>query len=461
MTLRLWPQRFTGQMIALVLAALLLSQIALMYILFIGAPGILAFPERQQLAERTASLVRVLESGVGREQAILDAASTLGLQFWLSRRQPLQGAVPEELLPTVASIARILGNPSREFRGTATAETIEQLVGADTGADAAGARFALPEVVVSVHLEDGRWLNAGQNSTPLSAEMFLPPLLSIILTAIANSVVVVAAARSLTAPLVRLGRAAEKAGRGELVDPLPESGPLDIRQTTRAFNQMHASLQRFVQDRTRMLAAISYDLRTPLTSLRLRVELLDDEEVQKPMVRTIEEMQRITEGTLAFARDDANQEETRTVDLSALVASACDDLAYVGKDVTFTGETQELYVCRPGELKRALRNLVENAVSYGKKATVSMERTPDGIRIFIDDEGPGIPPQEFERVFQPFVRLDKARSSASGGSGLGMSIARTVAQSDGGDIALKNRAGGGLRATIFLPAQREGVAHTS
>jgi signal transduction histidine kinase len=191
--------------------------------------------------------------------------------------------------------------------------------------------------------------------------------------------------------MARLALAAESMGRGETVAPIAEEGPLDVRQTTRAFNRMQERLQRFVQDRTRMLAAISHDLRTPITSLRLRAEFVDDEETRAKILETLDEMQRMTEATLAFAREEATLEETRTVDLAALIESLCEDLADLGKEVAFDGNGKTPYACRPVSLKRAIRNLVENAVIYGERARVTLARAGDEFRIVIDDDGPGHP----------------------------------------------------------------------
>jgi signal transduction histidine kinase len=213
---------------------------------------------------------------------------------------------------------------------------------------------------------------------------------------------------------------------------------------------MQERLQRFVEDRTRMLAAISHDLRTPLTSLRLRAEFVQDHDLQEKMLKTIEEIQTMTEAALAFAREDAAVEETRTVDLSALVGSLCDDLAELGQNVTVSDGPKVLYRCRPDSLRRAIRNLVENAVRYGEQAKVSLVRSADGLDIVVEDGGPGIPQADMEQVFAPFFRLEQSRNRETGGVGLGLSIARAIARHHGGDIVLENRSNG-LRAVIRLP----------
>jgi signal transduction histidine kinase len=279
----------------------------------------------------------------------------------------------------------------------------------------------------------------------------LPSLLSMAVMAVALSLIVILMVRRITRPMAQLAAAAESLGRGETVAPLAERGPLDVRQTTRAFNRMHDRLQRFVQDRTRMLAAISHDLRTPITSLRLRAEFVDDEEMRAKILDTLDEMQRMVEATLAFAREEAAREDTRTVDLGALIESLCEDLAEMGLNVAFAGAARSPHPCRPVALKRAIRNLVENAVAYGKRARVALERRAEEFAVVIDDDGPGIPEADFERVFGPFVRLEESRSQETGGIGLGMAIARSIVRGHGGDITLANREGGGLRAVIHLP----------
>ena len=199
-----------------------------------------------------------------------------------------------------------------------------------------------------------------------------------------------------------------------------------------------------------MLAAISHDLRTPLTSLRLRAEFVTDHDVQEKMLKTIDEIQTMTEAALAFVREEATAEATRTVDLSALVESLCDDLAELGHDVTFIDGAAINYRCRPDALRRAIRNLIENAVRYGECARVSVLRTAKSIDIAVEDDGPGIPDEVMEQVFAPFYRLEDSRNRETGGVGLGLSIARAIARHHGGDVVLDNRAKG-LQATISLP----------
>ncbi len=205
--------------------------------------------------------------------------------------------------------------------------------------------------------------------------------------------------------------------------------------------------------RTRMLAAISHDLRTPITSLRIRAEFIEDAELQAKILATLDEMQAMTEATLGFAREDATEETFQETDLSALCKSVVADAADIDKDASFQAPegTRVVVSCRPIALRRALRNIVDNALAYGGRARVAVERSADAVVIVVDDDGPGIPDSDQARVFEPFVRLEESRNRETGGIGLGMAIARTILRAHGGDVELKNRPEGGLRVRLLLP----------
>jgi signal transduction histidine kinase len=218
-----------------------------------------------------------------------------------------------------------------------------------------------------------------------------------------------------------------------------------------AFNDMQAALRRLVANRTQMLAALSHDLRTPLTSLRLRAEAVEAGDERDKMLATIAEMNAMIEATLAFARDEAAAEPRRRTDLSALVQSVVDDFADAGAAASMAPAPPVVAECQPAGLKRALRNLVENAVKYGMAARVAIAADGEEVAISVDDDGPGIPEAELVRVFEPFYRLEGSRSRETGGIGLGLAIAAAVAAAHGGAITLANRREGGLRATLRLP----------
>jgi signal transduction histidine kinase len=221
---------------------------------------------------------------------------------------------------------------------------------------------------------------------------------------------------------------------------------------------MQMRIRRFVEDRTRMMAAISHDLRTPITTMRLRVEFIEDTEAREKLIATLDEMKAMTESALAFAREEATLEPTRTVDMVALVESLCQDLADIGWSVTFVDGERVTWRLRPDAVRRALRNLIENAVRYGDRAQVRLVTTPEGLDVVVEDEGPGIPREQQERVFAPFVRLETSRNRTTGGAGLGLAIARTIARSHGGEIIVVNRQEGGLCAILRLPRGEPAVA---
>ncbi len=203
-----------------------------------------------------------------------------------------------------------------------------------------------------------------------------------------------------------------------------------------------------------MLAAVSHDLRTPITSLGLHAEFVEDTGTWTKSLATLDEMQRMTEDALAFIREDMRREETRNVDLHALLDSVAADLAELGREIAVADSGRVLVACRAAALRRAFRNLQENAAAYGDRATVRIERDDAETRVVIEDEGPGIPEDELELVFEPFARLESSRSRDTGGSGLGLAIARSIVRGHGGDIHLENRAEGGLRATVALSGAR-------
>lgn len=462
---RLWPKRLAGQMIALLLLALVLAQLVTLVIFADERRFAIRAADRSQLLGRAVSVVRLLEnSPPSLHQQILETASERRLRFWLSPNSSvdedddheehdldLRERLSELLGDEVDRDVRIdLGDDDDDWRRWWKRED-ERRRGDRRG------RWAL-SVLISIELDDGQWLNLESRLRPSGPSWKLPTLTWIALMAIGLSTVVIVMVRRITRPMAALASAAERAGRGEAIEPLPEVGPIDVRQTTSAFNRMHGRLQRFVQDRTQMLAAMSHDLRTPITTLRLRAEFIDDEEIRDKILETLDEMQRMTEATLSFVREEAAVEPTRKVDLTALIESVVVDFADLGHDVTFDQIERCSYHCRPQGLKRTLRNLLENAIRYGDRAEVRLVDAERHLIVEIDDDGPGIPDDQIERMFQPFVRLDASRSEETGGIGLGLAIARSIVRGHGGDIELANREGGGLRARIRLPKEMPSTA---
>jgi signal transduction histidine kinase len=259
------------------------------------------------------------------------------------------------------------------------------------------------------------------------------------------------AARRLSRPLRDLTHAAERFGPGDNAAPVAVRGPDDIAALVSSFNNLRLRVTAMLEEKDRMLGAIGHDLRTPLAALRVRIESVEDDIDRARMADTIEEMSRTLDDILSLARLGRPSEPPTEVDLAALVDAVVEDFRDLGKDVDFP-ETDRLPLrLRPALMRRALRNLVENAVKYGRTARVRLDATPNGVAITVADDGPGIPADHLATVFEPFTRLEASRNRNTGGSGLGLTLARAIVRDAGGDITLVNRAGGGLDATITLP----------
>ena len=300
-------------------------------------------------------------------------------------------------------------------------------------------------------LPDGQWLTFGTALPETGPGFSRQFLISMALMAVIILGVSIWVVRRVTEPLSSLAAAAERLGRDVTAPPLPETGTIETRQASRAFNEMQVHLRHLIENRTRLLAAISHDLRTPLTLLRLRAENIEDTQEREKMLATIIEMNAMLDATLTFARDEAVTEPRRRTDITALLQSITDDMSDAGLPVTMKAAPSIICECIPGVLKRAFSNLIDNAIKYGKAAEVALETTSKGIEITIDDEGPGIPEQELSRVFEPFYRLEESRNRDTGGIGLGLAIAQSIVQSHGGTLKLANRPAGGLRALVRLP----------
>ena len=305
-------------------------------------------------------------------------------------------------------------------------------------------------MTLSIQLVDGRWLNAVTRQSQES-EWAMAFFVSLISAAVAIVIVVILVVRRLTRPLRALTDAAERVGRGEDVPDLPEKGPKDVRQTTRAFNRMQGRLHRFVHDRTQMLAAVSHDLRSPITVLRLRTEFIEDSDTRQKISATLDEMESMTDAALAFVREDSVQEQTQTIDLTSLVDAVCADLADTGAQISFAiGPAIKIHG-RSVSIKRAVRNLLVNAITYGIRARVSLQIDDRRAVILVEDDGPGISADLHEQVFAPFFRAEESRNRETGGVGLGLSIARTIARAHGGDVTFDRSEGGMFQVILSLP----------
>jgi signal transduction histidine kinase len=263
-------------------------------------------------------------------------------------------------------------------------------------------------------------------------------------------------AQRLTAPIRRFSKAAEHLGLDIAASPVPERGPAELKSAAAAMNAMQRRITRFVDDRTQMLAAISHDLRTPISRLRLRAEALPEGGERPHMIADLKRIEQMIGATLDFARDASAAEARCRIDLASLLESLCQELADLGHDAVYRGPAYLAFSCRPVAVGRALRNILENAVEYGGNAAAELIDRGDAVEIVVRDRGPGIPAAERERVFEPFYRLDRARSGSHDGAGLGLSIARNIARAHGGDVTLDNGGAGGLVVTMRLPRPAAG-----
>ena len=306
---------------------------------------------------------------------------------------------------------------------------------------------------VSLRLQGGGWLNCTALIETASTIWSPRFLLSLAVMTIAVFIVSAIVVYHINGPLRTFAGAAHRLGTNINAPPLPVNGPREVREAVTAFNGMQERLKRLISDRRQMLAAVSHDLRTPITLLRLRAEFVENEDERDKMLATLSDMESMVESILGFVRDDAAEEEIRSVDLVALLNAICDDMSDLGEKVGFKGPDRLIYPCRPAVLKRALTNVINNAVKFGGSADVQLHDTGDNISITVEDEGPGIPDSEIEAVFNPFYRIEASRSRDTGGVGLGLSVVRSIIDAHGGEITLENRPEGGLRVRIELPGR--------
>jgi len=458
---RLWPKGLAGRLVVLLVGALAIAQGAVVLVLHDEQRIVVETMAHGQALNQAVTLARLLTLYPSDQADTLVAA--FGSRMTCARVEPTAAApaaagVGRAEAELTARLERMLhgdfaDTPSIVLRradgepcGGRPPAGGERFGGSEPGRPLAAAYAA----EARIPLRDGRTLvYTSMIDTPdipiwVAAASFL-------LSSLAVGAVVVVAVRRQTRSLRDLADAAERLGRGEDAPPLSDRGPAEIVVASRAFDTMRERLRRHMSERMRLLAAISHDLRTPLTTLRLKAEFVDDEAVRDDLVATIDELTAITEATLAFSRAEASHEASRRLDLAELVGEVVSEFALAGRDATLAAPSAVPFEGRPVALKRAVRNVVENALRYGGTARVSVADAPDAVAVAVEDDGPGLPSDRLEEAFQPFVRLEPSRSRETGGIGLGLSIARGIVQSHGGTITLANRDVGGLRVEIRLP----------
>ena len=304
---------------------------------------------------------------------------------------------------------------------------------------------------VMIDLSDKSWVLFRATSRSWGLDELPRNLITLALMLASSLGVALLAARYLAKPLERFAEGARRFGKDFNAPPIPVVGPHDLRQAILAFNGTQAQLKHFLNDRTQMLAAISHDLRAPLTRMRLRAEFIEDAQLQAKLFQDVDEMQAMVDAALAFFRDDARLEPTTLFDLGELLLTVVDDFKDAGVNVGLSGPRRCVYSGRPMGIKRVLVNLIDNAAKYGREPTVVLAVTPWQMEITVLDRGPGIAPALQEQVFAPFYRIEGSRNRHTGGVGLGLPAARAIVLEHGGRLTLGNRPDGGLQARVTLP----------
>jgi signal transduction histidine kinase len=447
MTIRLWPRTLVVQLIAVTAAAVMVSNLAVAY-----------WFEKSNEAQNEASLIeRVLDRAttvLTTLRAIPPTSrpvvmKTLSSRIWQFTEIPR----PDKTLPMTDAeqalarrLAQVLPVAAQKAPITVQLHEKQDLIannelpeGSDRNSEA---------VRIIVPLDRNTYLSAVNVRLPVDwpIEIVVATVAAILMASGAAALM----ARRVVRPLSELTSAASVVAHGGNAPMVKENGPDDVRNAAMAFNRMTEKVTKTLDAQRHLLSAVGHDLRTPITAMRINLEFVEEDELRERLQTNLDELQDLTEQVLSAARGTGG-EVKRNVDLSALVESLIADLDDMGEPVTWQSHSPAPVSCRPNEIRRAVRNLVENAVAYGAKADVQITDSGAGYEIVVEDEGPGIPDDDRQRVFEPFVRLETSRNSATGGTGLGLTLVKAIAEGHGGGVVLENRESGGLRARMILP----------
>ncbi len=307
-------------------------------------------------------------------------------------------------------------------------------------------------VRASVPMDDGRWLNMAYIVPEFPSELWSPSLTTVGVMTISIILLSIWAVRRMLSPLDEFARAARRFASDIHAPPMPDKGAAEVRDVAAAFNDMQDQIRGMIRSRTEMMGALSHDLRTPLSLIKLRAEALPPSDERMRLLSSISEMESIVSATLGLARQAFDLEERRNIDLGALISAICDDASDLGNDITVTQITGKIVVHgQPVALRRAFSNLIDNGLRYGHRVRVFLDPVDNRVSVHIEDDGLGIPKKEIERVFEPFYRCDQSRSENTEGSGLGLSLTKTIIENHGGTVELNNREPSGLAVTVTLP----------
>lgn len=447
-----------AQLVILILAALTAAQLISLWLFAdersLAIQAALGF----EAAGRAANIARLIEEApAGLQNSILRAADSPLVRFELTGEPFVKHSDHSDGGRIEARIRALLDDSySRDIRVELHAIEGELLPLPNLSQDMTEMHLAMMqgtlaavEMNLSLSIAGGKWLNVSTRFERPPIQWPLYSVLSFGFTALALLIAVSWFVMSgLLGPLRRLVKATEHLGRGEEVPSLPVKGPQEVQELTVGFNRMQERLTRFVSDRTSMLAAIGHDIRSPLTAMRVRAEMVEEDETRESLIASVEEMSAMVEATLSFAKGVSESEPVQNVFFPVFFQ---DLQGRMVEDFNILDGPELQLRFRPNPMKRALRNIIENAVRYGRHASIGWSINDGDVLIRVDDGGPGLPDGALESVFEPFVRMDESRSLETGGHGLGLSIARSIVRAHGGDVSLSNKAEGGLRATIRLP----------
>jgi signal transduction histidine kinase len=406
------------------------------------------FGVQPRLPEQVAALVRLIEgSNAEQRDMALRVVKAVGLAAWIEPRRPDWIATGWHAVRVERWIAAALDGPPR---------TVAARIGADPDSLIEGSRplrdLLTRRLVMFVELRDGGYLITEASGELLTRVVGLPAGVLVSSVALLVACLAVLGVARETRPLARLAATVERFGAK--VEPVlvPERGEPDVRAVIRAVNTMQSRIAALVRNQSLMIGAISHDLRTYATRLRLRVESIPDAERRARAVGDIEDMQTLMEDALAFARGAFVEAKRERVDLAEIVARECDERAAAGVAVDAALPGRPVVVAGSAvALARAVANLIDNAVKYGERAELTLSASPRAAVLTVDDHGPGIPAEARESVFDPFSRLEASRNRDRGGAGLGLAIVRQVAESHGGTIAIEDAPSGGARFRLTLP----------
>lgn len=475
--MRLAPRTLFARMVLVLLGGLIVAQFLSFAVLWRERGEFMMRAAGMYSAERIAEIVKLLDATPAAERArmvgvinspplrvalaaaVVTTASDPELEGEAAQYAALLKAALGDAYPLKVSVteARRSGAPGQGYGmmhgyGKRSADGNAPGSGQGPGGYAGGMRpFAVLSFVVQTRLSDGTAVTFDARRPQDVVDWPYRMLVSLAVLLIVVCAVTLFAVRWVTRPLKTLAAAAEDLGNDINRPPLDERGPLEVNRAARAFNAMQAKLAALISDRTRIFSAMSHDLKTPITRLRLRTELLDDAALREKFANDLKEMEEMVGAALDFMRGVETPEAAQPTDMMALIESIAADAREVGGEISIEGAALAPYPGHPQSLKRCLTNLVDNAVKYGKSAAIAVDDGARQLRICVSDRGPGIAEAELERVFEPFYRLEASRNRTTGGSGLGLTIARNIARAHGGDLVLRNRAGGGLEAELMLP----------